>query len=351
MPNRITLALISVLKLAIACLMLPAAGGAQVPDATRNQAVPIHVPSAATDILHLAKELNGLDAGDTKPWHLKASWDEFDSDGDNVRSGTFEEFYAGPKRYKQIYAGDSLQQTEVANDTGLYRAGDQRWPNLVEYQVRNAVLRPLYLFRTDKPERRLDKQETSFSTGKMPCVVLHSTGNMIVLPAPLACFQPDTVMLRFIRTGLNEDVSYSSIVQFQGHYIAKEIALISSGKPQLKIHVDELGEITKVDDTFFAPPAGATRIGGRIPAPPLYVDDYAISAPVVMWPERMEGKVKAKIVVGKDGGVIEASASDGPAKMQKAVLAALKQYRFRPFYVLNEPVEVEFEMTLERHVR
>jgi hypothetical protein len=299
----------------------------------------------------MAMEMNGLDVGTTKPWHIKLSWDEFDSDGDNVRSGTFEEFYAGPKQYKQIYAGDSLKQTDIANDSGLYRVGDQRWPNLVEYQARNAVLRPFYLFRADRPERRLEKQETSFNTGKLPCIVLHSTGNIIVLPAPMACFQPDTVMLRFLRTGLDEDVSYSSIVQFQGHYVAKEIAVIRSGRPTLKIHVDELGEITSVDDAFFAPPAGATQIAGRIPAPPFYVDDYAISAPGPIWPGRTEGKVEARVVVGKDGRVIEASATEGPADMRKRVVDGLKRYQFRPYYVLGQPVEVELKMTFERHVR
>jgi len=318
----------------------------------QTQPVSIQVPSAPNEILKLATELNGLDSGVAKPWHIKLSWDEFDSDGDNVHSGSFEEFYAGPKRYKQIYAGDTLNQIDIANDSGLHRAGDQRWPNMAEYRAREAALRPFFEFRADKPELQIGKTETRFTSGKLPCLVLNSRAPLILLPRPIACFQPDTVMLRYLRASFAAEVSYSSIVQFQGHYVAKEIAFTRDGKPLLKVHVDQLGEIGAVGDDFFTSPAEARLMSGRISTPsPFYVDEYALSAPGPQFSRGMDGKVNIKMVVGKDGRVIEASATDGPDDMRKAVLKAVRKYQFRPYYILDHPVEVELQMSFERHVR
>lgn len=339
--------------LAVACSAVLLTAQAPNPEVAENQALTaIHIPSSAKDMLQVASEVNGLDVGTTKPWHIKFSYDEFDSDGDNVHSGTFEEFYVGSKKYKQIYAGDQFNQIDVANDSGLYRAGDQHWPGMTEYRVRNAVLQPFSRFRANKPNWRLDKEKTKFNTGKLPCLVLHSTGRLIILPSPMACFEPDTVMLRFMSGNLTEDVSYSSIVEFQGQYIAKEIAFTRDGKPFLKIHVDDVGKITKVDDEFFQPPRGATQLTGRITMPsPFYVDDYAVSAPGVLFSRGMDGEVHVKMLVGKDGSVIEASSTDGPEKMREAVLAALRKYHFRPYYILDQPVEVEVPMVFTRHER
>jgi len=213
-------------------------------------------------------------------------------------------------------------------------------------------LRPFYAFRADKPQLRIDKTATMFSTGKLPCVVLNSTGPLILLPAPTACFQPETVMLRYLRANLAEEVSYSSIVQFQGHYVAKEIAITRAGKPVLKIHVDELEEITKVGDAFFTPPAGATPLAGRITMPSaLFMDEYAVSAPSPNYPRGSSGKVTVKVVVGTDGRVVEASAEDGPENLRTAVLKAVRKYQFRPYFILDQPVEVEFTCSFEYHSR
>src|SRR5215469_18509943 len=48
----------------------------------------IALPSKPDDILKLATQMNGLDSGSAKPWHIKISYEQFDSDGDNVSDGT-----------------------------------------------------------------------------------------------------------------------------------------------------------------------------------------------------------------------------------------------------------------------
>jgi len=331
--------------------LLPAFVQAQTASPETRSGQTLVLPSTPKEMLKTASELNGLESEMPKPWHIKLTYEEFDMEGDNVRDGSYEEFYFSPKKYKRIYSSDNFHQTEIATDAGLYHVGDQQWPGLTQYRVRNAVVSPFYAFHAERPNWRLDQEKTKFTSGELPCLSLHSTGNLIILPAPTACFQPDSVMLRFMRAGFTEGMSYNSIVQFQGRYVAREIMENSNGKPTLKIHVDELGEITHVDDAFFQVPEGARRLEGRNQAPVDYMDEYGVEKPRPQVPSGTYGHVTAKIVVGRDGGVIEASASEGPKKLREAVLKALRNYRFRPYYVLDQPVEVELQFAYDYNAR
>ena len=92
----------------------------------------------------LSKEaaLNGLQSADLQPWHIVVTYDQFDEDGDNVHSGVYEEYWAGTKKYKRIYKSDNLNETEYATEKGLYRLGDQQWPDPPQLQVRNEIVDP-----------------------------------------------------------------------------------------------------------------------------------------------------------------------------------------------------------------
>src|SRR5947209_17655545 len=66
------------------------------------------VPSSleAANILQDLIAANGVDVQPTAPWHVELIYDEFDEDGDNVHSGTIEEFYISPKKYKKVKKTD-----------------------------------------------------------------------------------------------------------------------------------------------------------------------------------------------------------------------------------------------------
>jgi len=312
------------------------------------------VPQAAADLLKLASGRNGLDIVGAKPWHVKLTFDQFDEDGDNVHSGTLEEFHIDSRKYKRIYTSDTVSRTDVANGTGLFRSGDQSWPLDVEGELIGVALRPLYHAQWDGKDRRLVKTELKEGTAAYPCVAVHPADpNIIQLAVPSFCFQPGTAMLRLIHFGLGSQVTFDSIVPFQGHYVAREITVAVAGKVHLKIHVEKLGEIAQINDAFFAPPPDSKGpLGGRIPMPSAsYEEEYQIARPQPVYPRGIEGHVKVNYVVGKDGLVIEATAQDGPEELRKAVLEAVRKYRFRPYLILDQPVEVECHQSFALHSR
>ena len=87
--------------------------------------------SRASDVLSWVNKQNasnGLESLNA-PWRILISYEQFDEVSDKIHSGTYEELWAGPKKYRISYKADDLNQTDYATPQGLYRQGDQKWPN------------------------------------------------------------------------------------------------------------------------------------------------------------------------------------------------------------------------------
>lgn len=307
----------------------------------------ISVPHSPHDLLKLALNMNGVDVRPATPWHIKLSYDEFDEDGDNVHSGSIEEFVVSAKKYKRVYSGDTLNQIDFASEQGLYRAGDQRWPSPTELQVRNEAFRPLYRVRFDDPNTKIDRTDWQIGATKLPCVIVRRTDLIISDNGlPKFCFDPGTVMLRYTRGRGWDETTYNNIVWFQQHYLARDVTVTQGGTAFLKIHIDQMESLSSVDEAIFTPPANSSRIGARIAlSAEILMGEYLVSEGRLRNPRTASGKVNVNFVVGKDGRVIQADAIDGPEQLRKAALDAMRGYRFRPFLVLDEPVEVESKMS------
>jgi hypothetical protein len=309
------------------------------------------LPRNPSEVLQLAQDINGLALPVGKPWHVKLTYDQFDEDGDNVHSGTYEEFYVGPKKYRRIYTGDTLTQTDIATESGLYRLGDQRWPSAVELKVREEALDPLYRAGRNTKDTKPDKLDWQVGAVKLPCVVLRRTGPITISDNGLTkfCFDPGTVMLRYTRGRGWDETTYNNIVVFEGRYIARDVTVTDGGKPSLKIHVEKVEVISHIDESLFAPPSGrASPLGGRIAMTgDVLMDEYGLYERGIGRHGNVTGTVHVKFVVGKDGRVIEADALDGPPELRKDALSAIHEFRFRPVLILGQPVEVESKMVFD----
>jgi len=282
------------------------------------------------------------------PWHVKLTYDQFDEDGDNVHSGSFEEFYVGPKRYKQILTGDVINQIDVATDAGLYRSGDQTWISQVELQVQNEVLSPVHRASLKRDHTHAEAIDWPVGKINLPCVILRRT-DMTISPngLPKFCFDPETVRVRYTRGNGWDETVYNNIVTFQGRAIAKDTTVTHSGKPFLKIHVASLESLDPVDESLFKTQPGASLVGGRITlSSAILADEYLLERGALSGGGE-KGEVHLRFVVGKDGRVIESDVIDGPEKLRKSALKSMREYRFRPFLVLDQPVEVESKMVFD----
>jgi protein TonB len=60
----------------------------------------------------------------------------------------------------------------------------------------------------------------------------------------------------------------------------------------------------------------------------------------------VEGMVIVKAFISRDGVITRAVAETGPPLLVQAALDAVRQWRYRPYYLNHEPIEVETEITV-----
>lgn len=288
----------------------------------------------------LSKEaaLNGLESTGLQPWHVVVSYDQFDEDGDNVHSGVYEEFWAGAKKYKRIYRSDNLNQTDYATDKGLYRLGDQQWPDRAQLQIRSEVIDP-FSYAVTLVGFHGRNVERAFSGYKLQCVELEKDSE-ISNPTQY-CFEPEGSVLRYSKGFGWFQTVYNQIASFQGRNLAQDVEVTDGGKPYLKLRVDTIQLISHVDEADFEPPPTAVGpLGNRVSG----VHPVPIKTALPQWPTSMRSEhftVTAEIVIGKDGHVVSAHGISGPPKGYKACEDSVRKWIFAPYLILDKPVEVD----------
>jgi len=61
---------------------------------------------------------------------------------------------------------------------------------------------------------------------------------------------------------------------------------------------------------------------------------------------RVEGAVLIRAVISADGRIEQAQVVNGSPLLSGAALDAIKQWRYRPYFLNDKPVEVETEITV-----
>jgi hypothetical protein len=304
-------------------------------------------PSTLAAWLKQESAINGLSASDVHPWHIVIAYDQFDGDGDNFNSGVLEELWAGPKKFKRTYKSDNLNQTDYGTNSGLFRLGDQRWPNRAELQVRNEVIDPFSYAKSLKGVLPANV-ERKFGMYTLNCFVMKNGSGGISIPAQY-CFEDNGSRLRYARGFGWFQTAFNDIVSFQERNVGRDVEVTDGGKPYLKLHVKTIEAIETIDDKDFVPPDNAINLSGqRVTG----VVVKAIKQPFPDWPSalrREHFKVEVQIVIGKDGHVVSAHAVAGPSDAYKAAEDTVRKWAFLPYLVLGEPVEVESKVQLQNN--
>jgi Gram-negative bacterial TonB protein C-terminal len=290
---------------------------------------------------------NGLQSGSLPPWHLLVSYDQFDEDGDNINSGVFEEYWAGPSKYKRSYKSDRFNQTDYGTSKGLFRQGDQQFPDRAQLRVRSAIVEPFAYPPTFQGFHRRNVART-FSGFSLQCTLIETEEGSA---APEYCFETGGSVLRYSEGENWLQTVYNGTFSFQGRNLAREVEVTNGGKAYLKLRIEQIELLSPIDDALFTPPANAVgpvgdRISGVTPQP-INVSFQP------KWPASLHGTVTvaAEIVIGKDGHVISARAVSGPAEAYKACEDAARKWIFKPYLVAGKPVEVEQKVEFSYHSR
>jgi protein TonB len=60
----------------------------------------------------------------------------------------------------------------------------------------------------------------------------------------------------------------------------------------------------------------------------------------------LEGTVKLRALIGKDGAVDDVKVMSGPPLLASAAVAAVRQWRYNPTFLGDQPIEVAEDITI-----
>ncbi len=92
-------------------------------------------------------------------------------------------------------------------------------------------------------------------------------------------------------------------------------------------------------------PPKRMRIASRVVAANL-IHDVAPVYPPEAGRARIEGTVVLLAVIGRDGTVRDVQVKSGSPLLAQAAMDAVKQWRYRPYFLNGEPVEVDSQITI-----
>lgn len=90
---------------------------------------------------------------------------------------------------------------------------------------------------------------------------------------------------------------------------------------------------------------GPIRVGGHI-RPPRRIYTPDPNYPPLAKQARIQGDVVIDAVIDKTGSVVEMKVVSGPSLLVPAALAAVRTWKFEPTYLNEQPIEVEFILTV-----
>jgi len=278
----------------------------------------------------------------TTPWRIVIAYDQFDEDGDNDRSGTYEELWAGPKKFRISYKADDLNQVDYATAQGLYRSGDQQWPNSTQEQVAKETINPFFeIADLDRPQ--LHQTSEKFGGHILECAAIEKGTGGFSNPLQY-CFSSGMKELRYKRGSGWYQTTYNDIVSFSGISFAKSIDVYKGGKPYLRLRVQRIELAPEVKDAEFIPPVGAKKLGGQTISG---VRPTLLKTSFPTWPDSLRHQqfsVTVEILIGKDGHVESAHATSGPQSAYKEAEKTARKWVYKPYLVLGEPAEVTTEI-------
>jgi len=292
-----------------------------------------------------ASKLNNLAAPDAKPWHIKATFQLFDEQGAVTDEGTYEEFWASAFRFKRTFTGKAFSQTAYGSKKGVLLTGAQEEPDIL-LVARNNLVHPLpddvIIEHTGYTTKPLDSGSV-----KLLCVIPSAAAPGAPADNSAYCLNTDDPMLRVAaRPSTSDQTFHNRHLRVEDRAIAGEMKIMHNGKVTVTLHLETATVLDPSDEAVFTPPPGAVPEALRIT-----VSD-AVSQGMLQYkvtPEypsaarnaHVEGVVTLQGTISKNGAIRSLKALAGPEILQGAAMQAVQQWRYRPYLLNGQPVEVQ----------
>jgi hypothetical protein len=334
----------AVFSIASTCAAQPSAGTA--------------LPGDPNGLLRAALASNGLPEDGIKPWHVKISFTLKDEYGKVDSQGTFEEFWAGPEKFKRVFASTSFSQVEYTTTAGVRRTGNPNSAPTELVQITDQFLHPISLDQSSIDTAKLQMSDLALGAMELTCL---SAGRAPARHPDTAldstfCVSKDLAILRLtLSVGASTRTIRNGMIKFEGHYLPQTVDQFWSasegndGKQLYEAKLETLEAISSADDAQFMPPPDS------VPAPKIITLDARVTSPQRLhhaYPQydyqppgphksiQSAGIVDISIQIHTDGSVSPVSVLGGPSLLRQPSLEAVRKWTYKPFTKDGEPVGV-----------
>ena len=320
-------------------------------------------PKDPVELMKAAAELNGLDSAKLAPWHLKSTFQLYDFSGAPTEQGTYEEFWAGPKRNKITYTTPTFTLTKWGTEDGKHyfkHTGGPLPPKIVIDLIRSRIVNPLPAVE-EMAKGDFAKRTEVLGSVKLICVSL----SHLILAGPPSishpamsdgsyCFAEAKPILRIsVVLGGIQSLA-NTLALFQDRYVAKSVNATAYGKRLVDIKVESLTGLASIQASDIEPPAdvlnaepdpsfntlpAVTQGRLRTKTQPIYpAEAKRIGA---------QGTVIVEGTIGKDGRLHDLKPVSSPhPTLTEAALVAVRKWEYEPYLLNGLPVEVDTEINV-----
>jgi hypothetical protein len=321
-------------------------------------AVVAKMPKDPSAIMNLMAKTNGLAGLNDRPYHLKLTYQTFDMDGKPAVQGELEEWWVSDKKYKYIYSYPGFRQTTYRNGKTEEVTGDPGWPiaKALADHVEGFLWTPLPRAGV-AANASYQLQQRTMGEIILTCLQPQSMevsqlGDSVTLMemnanrVPTTCFSDGLPVARMeiMRDGMV--VAMNHIMEHDGHYIAKQIALYDAGQQVVVMNVEQLEFPASISDAEMPKPDEAPVKEDAGPVVPYrLLAKRFISGDRLEYPkEARDQKLAAFVLVSMDidtnGRVVGTQGVVGPKVLVDSVGQKLKTWKFRPYEAGGKPVQV-----------
>ena len=307
----------------------------------QNQQSAIATPTDPRELMLLAARMNGLTGDGVKPWHLKVTYTLLGEDGKTTDQGTYEEFWVSQTKFKRVFTGNNSTQADYGTEKGVMRSGARQDFHTLLLDARRDLVDPLPSEKAIEHEEFSLKQVDSNGV-KLSCLSI--TGQPAL--GLTYCLNPGQPILRISGHASEAiQVLHNRILHFQDRTIAGDLKIVRFGKTELTAHVESIEPLEPVNEADFTPPADAQLVPKMINISGGLAAAMLTYAPVPTYPptaraNHISGTVVLKGTIGKDGHVKNLEVVSGPGDLRMAAVDAVRFWRYKPYLLNGEPVEV-----------
>ncbi|SNT18897.1 TonB family C-terminal domain-containing protein [Granulicella rosea] len=321
-----------------------------------GRAAPVPPPSDATELkklLDTARDKTKLESPSTGAFHLHATFETFDKNGKPDGSGELAIWWDGHERVKRIVTYRGLTQTLIKAH-GSFTSSEPFRSSLSERYLLDALLNPVPHLPS-QPKIALEYKPTTLGGLPAGCIIATPQpmvvgGKVLRDPTPAGgahayCLTLEDSTLRLAKAPPDKTITYNGLEPFGDKSVAHRISITEEKTVRAKLEIDSMAPWDPVDSDFI-PQTSALHTPSIEDVPAGVAEGMVISKVPPVYPEiervkRASGTVIVSAIISRDGAVADAEAASSPsAGFSQAAITAVKQWRYRPYLLDGQPVEV-----------